>query len=70
MASEPETPGHGQPSRWEELRAYLKLSQQQATDAASYGDRAGISTVRFRAEALGYRRALEKMMELEAAGDA
>jgi hypothetical protein len=57
------TPG----DRWTALRDYLARSETETTEAAAlYDDKADPGAARFRAEALGYRRALEKMTELEA----
>lgn len=58
-----------QDARWTALRDYLTESEKQCEGAAAIAGRVdspGSDTaVRFRAEALGYRRALEKMTELE-----
>jgi hypothetical protein len=53
-------------ARWATLREWLSESGKQAAGAAALCDEAdGTDAVRFRAEALGYKRALEKMGELE-----
>jgi len=56
-------------ARWSALRQYLTTSAEATEGAAVLCGDDRVMAVRFRAEALGYRNALEKMTELEAAGD-
>lgn len=54
-----------QDARWSMLRDYLTQSAAECEGAAAMADTESVPAVRFRSEAHGYRKALEKMAELE-----
>lgn len=57
----------GEQTRWAQLRDYLTRSAAECDGAAALnGPPSSPTAVRFRAEAAGYLKALEKMAELEA----